>query len=419
MTNRQAKQEEFAIDVVRRLHDEGFEALWAGGCVRDRLLGREPTDYDVATSARPEQVRDLFGHRRTLAIGAAFGVVAVLGGRSRRPVEVATFRSDGAYLDGRRPQEVSFTDAEHDAERRDFTINGLFLDPLSGELLDYVGGQRDLEAGVVRAIGDPRRRFEEDKLRMLRAVRFATRFAFHIESHTMQAICDMANDVLSVSAERIGAELTVIFEHQHRARGVELLWESRLLKALLPSLHERALGDPEAWRRKLDRLRLLETATVSMTLALLLEGVATPEEGSELCRQFRLTNKKANRTAWLLTQIPVFHGAAELPWPRLQRLLVHDGAAELIGLMSVLLPQGDPGLRRCLDALSLSEETLNPPPLATGKDLIAHGMQSGPHFSALLEHLRDAQLEGRLTSKNDALAEAADWLVRRTEEKGP
>ena len=180
----QSASRDFAVDVVTRLREGGYEALWAGGCVRDRLLGREPKDYDVATSARPEQVRELVGKRRTLAIGAAFGVIAVLAERGQAPIEVATFRTDGVYRDGRHPESVAFSDAEHDAQRRDFTINGLFFDPLTEQVVDYVGGQADLSAGIVRAIGDPARRFTEDKLRLLRAVRFATTFGFAIEPVT-------------------------------------------------------------------------------------------------------------------------------------------------------------------------------------------------------------------------------------------
>ena len=173
------EQRRFALDVVRRLRGAGFEAYWAGGCVRDQLLGRTPKDYDVATNAMPEQVRQLFGRRRTLAIGAAFGVIAVIGPKPAGTVEVTTFRRDAAYSDGRHPDSVAFSSPEEDASRRDFTINGLFYDPVEDRVIDYVGGQADLAAGRIRAIGNARDRFAEDKLRMLRAVRFAATFAFH------------------------------------------------------------------------------------------------------------------------------------------------------------------------------------------------------------------------------------------------
>src|SRR5687768_15104483 len=191
---------EFALDVVRRLRAAGFEALFAGGCVRDQILGIPPKDYDVATSALPEQIQDVFGRRKTLAIGASFGVITVIGPKGAGQIDVATFRRDAAYSDGRHPDSVSFTTAEQDALRRDFTINGLFFDPVNSEVIDYVGGQEDLRRGVVRAIGDPRQRIAEDKLRMLRAVRFAARFDFAIDAATLTAIQQQARELVIVSA---------------------------------------------------------------------------------------------------------------------------------------------------------------------------------------------------------------------------
>src|SRR5262245_26238906 len=183
-----ARQHAFALEIAQKLRGAGFEALWAGGCVRDELLGLVPKDYDVATSATPDQIRSVFGHRRTLPIGAAFGVITVLGPRAAGQIEVATFRTDAQYSDGRHPDSVSFTTAEHDAQRRDFTINGLFFDPVASRVVDYVGGQDDLNRRILRAIGDPRLRLSEDKLRMLRAVRFAAAFQFTIEPATLRAI---------------------------------------------------------------------------------------------------------------------------------------------------------------------------------------------------------------------------------------
>src|SRR2546423_12854917 len=197
-------ERDFAVRVVQRLRDAGYQALWAGGCVRDELLGLVPKDYDVATDATPEQVRRLF--RRTVAVGAAFGVVEVLGPRPLK-VQVATFRSDVSYSDGRRPDRVVFSSAREDALRRDFTINGMFFDPLTDQLIDYVGGQEDLRARVLRAIGDPVRRFTEDKLRMLRAVRIATRFDLTLDEATATAVRAMAPEIRAVSAERIAEEL--------------------------------------------------------------------------------------------------------------------------------------------------------------------------------------------------------------------
>ena len=213
----------FATEIVRRLRQAGHEAYWAGGCVRDELLGRIPADYDVATAAHPEIVRSLFGRKKTLAVGAAFGVITVLGPRDAGQVEVATFRADADYTDGRHQAGVSFCSAREDARRRDFTINGMFLDPLSGEVHDFVGGRDDLAAGVIRAIGVPAQRFAEDHLRMLRAVRFAAGFDFALDHDTRAAIERMTHLVVSVSPERIAAELRAMVSRPGRGRALALL----------------------------------------------------------------------------------------------------------------------------------------------------------------------------------------------------
>src|SRR5437870_9686999 len=220
-------EREFAIDIVRKLRQAGYQALWAGGCVRDELLGLIPKDYDVATNARPEEVRKLF--RRTIAVGMSFGVIEVLGPRVEDgplKVQVATFRSDVSYTDGRHPDAVIFSSPEQDALRRDFTINGMFYDPLEGRLIDYVGGEEDLKAKVLRAIGDPATRIAEDKLRMLRAVRLAARFELRIEPATFAAIRAVADQITVVSAERIADELRKLLVDPHRAHGVSLLDET-------------------------------------------------------------------------------------------------------------------------------------------------------------------------------------------------
>src|SRR5262245_25661116 len=212
-------QRDFALQVVRQLQEAGHPALWAGGCVRDEVLGRTPKDYDIATSATPDQVRKLF--RRTVAVGASFGVVEVLGPRGQGAplmVQVATFRTDVGYSDGRHPDEVVFASAREDAERRDFTINGMFFDPIKGEFLDFVSGRADLERKVLRAIGDPRVRFREDKLRLLRAVRMATRFDLAIDADTEAAVREMAAQITVVSAERIAEELRQMLVHPRRAQ---------------------------------------------------------------------------------------------------------------------------------------------------------------------------------------------------------
>ena len=263
------RQREFAVEVVQQLRGAGHIALWAGGCVRDFLLGRTPDDYDVATNARPEQVQEVFGRRRTLVIGASFGVIMVLGPKGARTgqVEVATFRTEGPYHDGRRPQHVSFSTPQEDAQRRDFTINGMFFDPVAEEVHDYVGGQQDLKRGVLRAIGEPLQRFREDKLRMLRAVRLATRFAFALDPATALAVREMSAEILIVSHERIAQELKKMLLNQHRARAIELARDLGLLGVIFPELapvwtgyhHETPHGNVSPrWAKTLRMLDLLE-----------------------------------------------------------------------------------------------------------------------------------------------------------------
>ncbi|HYO26032.1 MAG TPA: CCA tRNA nucleotidyltransferase [Lacipirellulaceae bacterium] len=407
-------QREFALDVVRRLRAAGHEALWAGGCVRDSLLGAPPKDYDVATSARPDAVRELFGPRRTLAIGASFGVITVLGGKPLEPIEVATFRTDGVYRDGRRPQSVAYSDAQHDAQRRDFTINGLFYDPLSEQVVDYVGGVADLEARLVRAIGDPARRFAEDKLRMLRAVRFTAALEFELDPQTLAAIRAMAGEVQAVSAERIGGELRRILAHRSRLRGVSLLAEAALLAPVLPEVGEHADRGDDAWHASLARLsRLAAEASFPLALACLVAGLVEPERAGRLGRRLRLSNREIDHAVWLVRQLPALREAALLPWPRLQRLLAHEHGRELVELAAADAATDDPGIARCRAVLAEPPSQWNPPPVVTGDDLIAAGIGAGRHFAELLEHLRDEQLEGRAATREAALAAARAWLQGR------
>ncbi|HVU86551.1 MAG TPA: CCA tRNA nucleotidyltransferase, partial [Pirellulales bacterium] len=279
-----AAQRELALRVLRRLREAGYQALWAGGCVRDQLLGRTPKDYDVATNATPEQIRALFGRRHTLAIGAAFGVVAVLGPKHVGMVEVTTFRRDAQYSDGRHPDAVIFTTAEEDAQRRDFTINGLFYDPVEDRVIDYVGGQADLERRVVRAIGDPRARFTEDKLRMVRAVRFAAGFDFAVDPPTRAAIDEMADTISVVSPERVAQEMRKMLVDPSRAGAVELLRNTRLLSVLLPEVDAWAESSARttggvAWDRLKSVLAALAEPSFPAALAALLH-VLEPEKNA-------------------------------------------------------------------------------------------------------------------------------------------
>jgi poly(A) polymerase len=395
------RQRAFALEIAQKLRAAGFEALWAGGCVRDELLGLTPKDYDVATNATPDQIRNLFGHRRTLPIGASFGVITVLGPRDAGQIEVATFRTDATYSDGRHPDSVTFTTAEHDAQRRDFTINGLFYDPIAKNVVDYVGGQNDLQARIVRAIGDPRSRLSEDKLRLLRAVRFAAAFNFTIAPDTLTAIQEMAPEINTVSAERIGMEIRRMLLDPNRAAALQLLRESNLLAQVLPEVGD--LPDT-AFNETKQVLTALKQPSMSLTLAaLLLPSPRSSLLAPILGRRLRYTNKEVDRAVWLLANEPAIARAHELPWPKLQRLLTHDGTHELLALHEAIAGPDDPSLAFWRERLAWPTERLNPRPLVDGSTLIHHGLTPGPHFSDLLEQVRDAQLNGEINSQQEAL----------------
>ena len=402
---------EFAVDVVRRLRAAGHEALWAGGCVRDGLLDRVPKDYDVATSAPPEAIRAVFGERRTLALGAAFGVITVLGSREQGQIEVATFRQDAAYSDGRHPDRVTFSTAEHDAQRRDFTINGLFYDPLAERVIDYVGGEDDLRAGVVRAIGDPDARIAEDKLRMLRAVRFAATFSFALDEATLHAVRRHAAEIHCVSVERIAEEMRRMLAHPARARAVELLHESQLLAEVLPEVHPQQ----STWAEALAMLAVLGECSFPVALAALVRGAALDGEPGalvgEIAERWKLSNDEAKRTAWLLLHEASIRRAPHVAWPKLQRILIADGAEELLLFSAAVAAVVDgemPGIEFCREKLALPPEVLNPPPLVTGDDLKAAGIPPGKVFRRLLEAVRDAQLAGEIHSQNAAVERALE-----------
>jgi len=402
------KQRDFATDVVKRLQNAGYEAVWAGGCVRDELLGRAPKDYDVATDARPEQVRELFGRRRTLAIGAAFGVIVVLGPRGAGQIDVATFRQEADYTDGRRPDHVTFSSAELDAQRRDFTINGLFFDPIEQRVLDYVGGQDDLRRGVVRAIGDAAERISEDRLRMLRAVRFTAAYQFDMDPDTFAAVQANAADVLSVSAERIGEEIRRMLTHSTRADALVWLRRTGLLNVVLPEVAVLDDNSEEGGPRWCEALRTLAEIAgdgFPLILATLLyqnqSGISTTV--AAVRDRLRLSNKETDSTAWLLEHIDDVAEAREMAWPQLQRLLTSEAIDDLLSLREAIASPSDAALVFCREKLALPPDVLDPRPLLTGDDLVAHGMAPGKHFQRLLEQVRDAQLEEKIATKEEAL----------------
>ena len=405
---------EFSLLVVRRLRDAGYEALWAGGCVRDQLLGLQPKDYDVATSATPDQVRRVFGRRKTLAIGAAFGVITVMGSRQAGQIEVATFRQDAEYSDGRHPDSVTFSSPEEDAKRRDFTINGLFCDPLENRVIDYVGGERDLRAGCVRAIGDPKKRFHEDKLRLLRAVRFATTFNFHLDPDTFNAIQENAGQIVLVSSERIAAEMRKLLQIRSRRLGCELLLKTTLLSYILPEA-DPASGDKgqasAIWNRTLNILESLPQSCFSTALTVLIRELPnaqiSPSDALDrIARRWKLSNEEIRKTSWFLSHESTLRKASEVPWPQLQRVLVHPDIEQLVTL-SETIEQELTGKKKqtayCRSKLSLPAEILNPPPLVTGDDLIDQGIPPGKRYQSILEKVRDAQLNQEIFKKDEAL----------------
>ena len=399
---------EFAVEVVRKLRDAGHQALWAGGCVRDQLLGIMPKDFDVATSARPEQVRDVFGHRRSLPIGAAFGVITVLGPKPAGQIEVATFRRDAGYSDGRHPDSVTFSDAKEDAQRRDFTINGLFYDPIAEQVIDYVGGQDDLQLGVIRAIGVPRDRITEDKLRMLRAVRFAAKFGFAIEEKTFAAVQEQSSELVIVSAERIAEELRKMLTLDRRRLAVELLSQTQLLEIILPE----ARGvHTVVWQQTLEMLERLHAPTFPQGLAMLLRPLAeTPDSLAQLvdhvCRRLKLSVEELTQVQRLLREEPLLRRASEFTWPQLQRLLATPGVEPILDFaaaVSGVIDANPKELDLCNRMLDLPSALMNPSPLINGEDLKLLGLVPGPHFRVILDQVRDAQLESLINTPEEAL----------------
>lgn len=393
---------ELAEWIVRRLRQAGFQALLAGGCVRDRLLGLEPTDYDVATDATPEQVQRLF--RRVLMVGAQFGVAVVV--RRGQTVEVATFRSDVSYSDGRRPDRVVYADARADALRRDFTINGMFLDPLTDDVLDFVGGREDLAAGVVRAIGNPEERFREDHLRTLRAVRFAARFGFAVEPRTAAAVARNADGLRRISGERIRDELEKILArpgaHGAMAMAADL--------GLTPHAFSERVVEPATWTAGMGRLeRVARHRDPALCLAALLAGAGVPEI-RRLARHWGASNALRDTLAWLAANLPRWREGPTMPLPDLKRLLAHRDRRRLLRLWRAEERRvegreaiGRATLRR---VRAIPRERIDPPPLVTGEDLKAMGLREGPALGQLLRALRELQLDEKLHTREEAMAEA-------------
>ena len=367
-----------------------------------------PIDYDIATSAKPEELKPLF--RRCNFFGASFGVVEVLGPRGDDgewlKVQVATFRTDGTYSDGRRPDAVVFSSPEHDAARRDFTINGLFFDPVSQRVIDFVGGRADLEARILRAIGDPGLRFAEDKLRLMRAARMAARFELTIDPTTGDAIRAMAPQIRVVSAERIAEELRKMFENEHRVRGVELLRDFGLLHEILPE--SKAATDSV-------RATLQALTTPNFPVVLLAVCTGAPAASFQaIVQRLKLSNEERDRVIWLAKHRTALEAAPELPRSKLFPILAHAGSRDLVALATAdgsARKVPPVGAEYCSAILrDLEPIQLNPPPLVTGDDLQTMGLKPGKEFKTILETIRCMQLNGELLT-NDQAREKVRKLV--------
>jgi poly(A) polymerase len=429
-----SEEREAATAIVARLRSTGHQAYFVGGCVRDLVLGRAPKDFDVATSATPDQVLNLF--EKTFAVGAHFGVVLVCTGEIT--TEVATFRSDGAYSDGRHPDAVRFsTSPEEDVKRRDFTINGMMLDPADDSVLDLVGGRQDLNDGLIRAIGDPAERFTEDKLRMLRAVRFAARFGFELEPATRKAIERLAPAVTQVSHERVRDELTRMLIEGHARRAFEMLDATGLLAQVLPEVVRlKGVAQPPQYHPEGDvwvhTLMLLDGLPAGVPAALawgaLLHDIGKPatfrvapdrirfdghvEVGiriaEEICRRLRFPNHETEQILSLIASHMRFGDVRKMKESTLKRFFRLQNFDQHLALhrLDCLASHGSLELYDFAKQRfeTLPEEEVRPHLLLGGKDLIEAGYQPGPLFSQMLAAAEDAQLEGAIHTREQALA---------------
>jgi len=436
-----AERRALATGIVRRLRAAGHEAYFAGGCVRDQLLGREPLDYDVATSAPPETVQALFP--RTVAVGAQFGVILVL--ERGVPFEVATFRADDAYVDGRRPTSVRFTTAEEDARRRDFTINALLLDPIAGQVVDFVDGQADLRGGLIRAIGDARARIAEDRLRMLRAVRLAARLGFTVDATTLDAIRAAAPTITDIAAERIGDEVVKILTEGAARRGFELLDETGLLAPVLPEVAAmRGVAqspdyhpEGDVWTHTLLLLaQLAPGASETIALGALLHDVAKPvcarregeritfyghpavgaEMAEAICQRLRRSRNTWERVAYLVRNHLRLVQAPSMRLSTLKRMLREEGFDELLAIarMDARASSNDLTYVEFCERrrVEIGEDEVRPSRLLGGDDLAALGYRPGPLFGEILRALDEAQLEGEVTTRAEAERFVAERFPR-------
>jgi poly(A) polymerase len=433
------KTEKNALRIVTRLQENGYIALYAGGCVRDLVRGVQPADFDVATSAPPEVIQKLFP--RTIPVGAKFGVIVVL--IDREEFEVATFRADGVYADGRRPESVTFSSPEMDAWRRDFTVNGMFYDPVREKVIDYVGGQRDLDAGIIRTIGKAEDRFREDRLRMLRAVRFATALEFKIERRTWVALKSAAHEVTVVSAERVREELARIFLSPNRLRGFDLLDTSGLMAVILPEVEAlKGCEQPPQWHPEGDvfvhtraMIGLLpEQVSVPLVFSVLFHDIGKPptscydagqdrirfsghdrigaEMTERVMERLRFSRQIIDATVEAVAQHMAFKDVQKMRVSKLKRFMSRSHFEDEMELHRVDCASSHRNLENYEFLLrklaEFAREPLIPPPLINGRDLIALGWKTGPKIGEILEAVQTLQLEGALTARDEAL----DWVMK-------
>jgi poly(A) polymerase len=431
-----------AKEIVKRLHSAGFTSFWVGGCVRDFLLRREPQDYDIATDARPERIEKLFP--KTIAVGRKFGVMIVVEGKHQ--FQVATFRAESDYQDGRRPEKVVFSSAETDARRRDFTINGLFYDPIAEKLHDWVGGEKDLHAKIIRTIGAPEERFAEDHLRLLRAVRFAAQLGFEIEPQTFAAVKKLAPRIELISAERIRDELIKLFSPPHAGRGLVLLRDSRLLPGVLPELIATILCQqspdyhPEGTVFEHIRLMLGKMppgSPPSLPWAVILHDIAKPATAERdaatdaihfyghekvgaamaerILQRLRFPKKQIEEIVACVRNHMQFKDVQQMRKATLRRLLLRETFPLELELhrLDCLGSHGNLENYEFLlaQAEELKEKPAIRPPLLTGKDLIELGMKPGPVMGRLLAEIREKQLADELKNPREAKAWAKKWLA--------
>ncbi len=433
MASDAAEKECKALAILQRLREKGFAAYFAGGCVRDRILGVAPKDYDIATDARPQVVQGLFDE--TVAIGAAFGVIMVV--IDGDPFEVTTFRADAPYLDGRRPSAVRFGTIEEDAIRRDFTIGGMYFDPVDGKLIDLVGGMRDLRAGIIRAIGNPYDRFAEDHLRILRAARFAARLDFTIDAATWTAMKRAASMIKVIAAERIGEEMVMLMTEGGAARGMEIMRECGLLEALIPEVLEMVgCSQPENFHPEGDVYRhtrlavsmLAPGCSETVAFGILLHDIAKPrcravapdgkvtfyghtDQGADMAidimARLRRSRFVQERVAYLVRNHLRLCMAPRMRTATLKRMLAEEGFDELmqVAFLDAFASSSYLGFWHfCRHAMStLTATEIRPPRLIGGNDLILLGLEPGPTFKTILKEIEDLQLDGALQSREQAL----------------